>query len=143
LKRILLFAFVLAGPSLLAYAQTADMAMIKQLNRQWLDAIVQEDSAALGRILADDFVLINPGGMHRTKTDNISLHNPGQKVTRIDIDSQEVRFLTNEVGVITVWTTNYITQGTEKVVLKICYMDIYQKRKGQWKAVAGHVTLLK
>jgi uncharacterized protein (TIGR02246 family) len=143
MKRILLFAFILACSSLLSYAQTADANIIKQLNRQWLDAIVQEDSAALSRILADDFVLINPGGMRRTKADNISLHNPGQQVTRIDIDSQETRFLTDEVGVITVWTTNYIMQGKEKLVLKICYMDIYQKRKGLWKAVAGHVTLLK
>jgi uncharacterized protein (TIGR02246 family) len=117
--------------------------MIKQLNRQWLDAIVQEDSAALARILADDFVLINPVGMRRTKANNVSLHNPGQQVNRVDIDSQDVRMLTDEVGIITVWTTNYITQGAEKVVLKICYMDVYQKRKGQWKAVAGHVTLLK
>jgi uncharacterized protein (TIGR02246 family) len=143
LKRSLLFAFNLACSSLLSYAQTADITVIKQLNRQWLDAIVQEDPAALSRILADDFVLINPGGMRRTKADNISLHNPGQQVTRIDIDSQNVRLLTDDVGIITVWTTNYITQGSEKTVLKICYMDIYQKRNNQWKAVAGHVTLLK
>lgn len=81
-------------------------------------------------------------GIRRTKTDNISLHNPGQQVTRIDIDSQDVRFLTAAVGIITVWTTNYITQDTQKTVLKICYMDIYQKRNNQWKAVAAHVTVL-
>jgi len=143
LKRILFFAFALAGPSLLVYAQNPDLSIIRQLNQQWLDAIVKEDSAALGRILADDFVLINPGGMRRTKADNTSLHVNGQQVIRVDIDSQNVRMLTDDVGVITVWTTNYITQGTENLILKICYMDIYQKRKGQWKAVAGHVTLLK
>lgn len=143
LKQILPFIFILTGLSLSSYAQTGDASIIKKLNRQWLDAIVQEDSAALSRILADDFVLINPGGMRRTKSDNISLHHSGQQVTRVDIDSQDIRFLTDEVGIITVWTTNYISQGTEKIVLKICYMDIYQKRKGEWKAVAGHVTLLK
>jgi len=134
--------FILTGSFLLAHAQATDATIIKQLNRQWLDAIVQEDSAALARILADDFVLINPAGMRRTKADNTSLHHSGQQVTRVDIDSQEVRLLTNEIGVITVWTTNYITQGSEKMALNICYMDIYQKRNGQWKAVAGHVTLL-
>ena len=72
MKRILLFAFSLALPTLLVYAQNADVTIIKKLNRQWLDAIVQEDSAALGRILADDFFLINPGGIRRTKADNIS-----------------------------------------------------------------------
>lgn len=127
MKRILLFAFILAGPALLAYAQNSDITMIKKLNRQWLDAIVQEDSSALGRILADDFVLINPGGTRRTKADNISMHNPGQQVTRVDIDSQVVRILTDDVGVITVWTTNYMTQGTKKVVLKISYMAFIKK----------------
>lgn len=123
-------------------AQSADAITIKNLNRQWLDAIVREDSASLARILADDFVLINPSGMRRTKADNIPMHIPGQQVTNIVIDSQDLRFLTNDVGVITVWTTNYITQGAEKMVLKICFMDIYQKRKGQWRAVAAHVTLM-
>jgi uncharacterized protein (TIGR02246 family) len=143
LKRVLFFVFILSCLSPSSYAQNADAATIKQLNRQWLDAIVQEDSASLAGILADDFVLINPGGMRRTKADNIPMHIPGQRVTKVDIDSQDLRFLTNEVGIITVWTTNYITQGAEKMVLKICYMDIYQKRKNQWKAIAGHVTLLK
>ena len=142
MKRILLLVFIFAGLSPLSYAQSADETVIKQLNRQWLDAIVQEDSASLALVLADDFVLINPAGIRRTKSDNISLHIPGQQVTKINIDSQDVRFLTDEVGIITVWTTNYITQGSQKVVFKICYMDIYQKRNNQWKAVAGHVTLL-
>ena len=143
LKRVLLFVIILAGFSLPSNAQNADATTIKQLNRQWLDAIVQKDSTSLARILADDFVLINPGGMRRTKADNISMHVPGQQVTSIVIDSQDLRFLTDDVGIITVWTTNYITQDAEKMVLKICYMDIYQKRKNQWKAVAGHVALLK
>jgi uncharacterized protein (TIGR02246 family) len=143
LKRVLFFVIILTGFSLSSNAQSADAITIKKLNREWLDAIVQEDSASIARILADDFVLINPGGMRRTKADNIPRHIPGQQVTNIVIDSQEMRFLTDEVGVITVWTTNYITQGADKVVLKICYMDIYQKRNKQWKAVAAHVTMLK
>jgi uncharacterized protein (TIGR02246 family) len=143
LKRVLLFAIILTGFSLSSNAQNADAITIKKLNREWLDAIVQEDSASLKRILSDDFVLINPGGMRRTKADNIPTHNPGHQVTNIVIDSQDLRFLSDEVGIITVWTTNYITQGEEKMVLKICYMDIYQKRNNQWKAVAAHVTMLK
>jgi uncharacterized protein (TIGR02246 family) len=143
MKPIWQMFFLFFGISLCTHAQNTDAEIIKNLNRQWLDAIVQEDSVSLSHILADDFVLINPGGMRRSKADNISLHTPGQQVTRVDIDSQDLRFLTNELATITVWTTNYITQDGEKMIFKICYMDIYQKRKGQWKAVAGHVTLLR
>jgi hypothetical protein len=79
---------------------------IKKINGQWLDAVVKEDSLSLANILADDFILINPGSQRRTKTNNISIHVNGQQIARVVIDSQDLRFLTNEVVIITVWTTN-------------------------------------
>ena len=125
-------------------AQNSDTAIIRKLNGEWLNAIVHHDSASLANILADDFILINPSGQRRTKADNLSnLHATGQLVTGITIDSQDLRMLSANLGVITVWTTNYIKSGKEKMILKICYIDIYQKRNKKWQAVAGHVTLLK
>jgi uncharacterized protein (TIGR02246 family) len=126
-----------------AEAQSSSRDIIKQLNQQFLNALVQKDSAALANILADDFVLINPSGMRRNKADNLAgLHVPGQTVTNIKIDSEDIRLFSEIFGIITVWTTNYISSGNENNILKICYMDIYQKRNGKWQAVAAHVTLL-
>jgi hypothetical protein len=142
MKRLLLPGLCLLM-SFCLHAQDSDTTIIKKLNRQFLNSLVQEDSAALSAILAEDFVLINPGGMRRTRAENLHLHNPGQHVDKVDIDKQEVRFFTKDVGAITVWTTNYVTQGNQQVVFKICYMDIYRKRNDEWKAVAAHVTLLK
>ena len=142
MKKASLITLLSACLSLSSFSQDTDAATIKHLNRQWLDAVVREDSASLSNILSDDFVLINPGGKRRTKADNLHMHISGQQVTRVDIDSQDIRFLSAQIGIITVWTTNYITQGTDKTILKICYMDVYQKRNKRWKAVAGHVTLL-
>jgi uncharacterized protein (TIGR02246 family) len=137
------FFFIIIVFSATCFGQSTDLATIKQLNQQWLNALVKNDSAALANILADDFILINPAGARRTKADNESnLRQPNQEVTSIQIDSEDVRLLSGDVGIITVWTTNNITMGTEKTVLKICYMDIYQKRNNKWKAVAAHVTLL-
>jgi Domain of unknown function (DUF4440) len=82
MKRVLLVP-VLMFSLFIAHAQNRDAEIIKKLNRQWLDAIVQEDSVSLSRVLADDFILFNPGGKRRTKADNISMHVPGQQVTRI------------------------------------------------------------
>jgi uncharacterized protein (TIGR02246 family) len=126
---------------LMGAAQNGETAVIKKLNQEFLNALVREDSASLANILADDFVLINPAGKRRTKADNLaSLHVPGQQITGVIIDSEELRMLTDYVGTITVWTTNHVTTGTGKTTFKICYMDIYQKRNGKWKAVAAHVT---
>jgi uncharacterized protein (TIGR02246 family) len=126
---------------LAAIAQNGETAIIKKLNQEFLNAIIRKDSASLAEILADDFVLINSSGNRRTKADNLaSLHVPGQQITGVTIDSEDLRMLTDNVGTITVWTTNHVTTGTQKITFAICYMDIYQKRNGKWKAVAAHVT---
>lgn len=130
--------------SLATLAQSGDAAIIKQLNQDWLNAIMQEDSVSLAKILADDFILINPAGKRRTKAESLlNLRVPGQQVTGITIDSEDLRMLTDYTGIITVWTTNHISAGAEKMIFKICYMDIYQKKNENWEAVAAHVSLLK
>ena len=60
LKQISFLSLLLSLFSLVAPAQNGDAATIKQLNQQWLNAIMQEDSVSLAKILADDFILINP-----------------------------------------------------------------------------------
>ena len=124
-------------------AQDGDTVIIKKLNQDSLNAVVNKASTSLSEIQADDFILINPSGQRRTKVDNAHMHIPGQQITGIKIDSEDLRMLTDHVGIITVWTTNYISAEAEKMIFKICYMDIYQKRNGKWKAVAAHVSLLK
>ena len=125
------------------FGQNGDVETIKKLNRGFLDALVSKDTTALSKILADDFLLINPGGIKRNKKDNLAaLQSSNQQVVSIDIDSSDVRLLTNDVGQITVWTNNVVDVDGKKTTLKICYQDTYAKRKKQWKAVAAHVTLL-
>jgi uncharacterized protein (TIGR02246 family) len=125
-------------------AQNRDALVIKQLNQKWLNALVKGDSASLSNLLADDFVLINPAGKRRNKADNLaSLHVPGQQITGITIDSEDVRMLSDNLGTITAWTTNHISSGSKKIILKICYLDIWQKNNNRWKAVAAHVSSLK
>ena len=133
----------LALCSLNSYGQSNDVEIIKKLNRRFLDALVNRDTAALSKILADDFLLINPGGIERTKADNLAgVLTPNQRVVSIQIDSTHVRMLSNEVGLITAWTTNVVTANGTTSKFNICYQDTYMKRKQGWQAVAAHVTLL-
>jgi len=125
------------------FGQNGDVETIKKLNRGFLDALVSKDTTALSKILADDFLLINPSGIKRNKEDNLAaLQSSNQQVVSIDIDSADVRLLTNDIGQITVWTTNVVIADGKKNTFKICYQDTYAKRNKQWKAVAAHVTLL-
>ena len=123
--------------------QIQDKEMLKKLNRDWLNAIVHRDTLSLSHILADDFILINPGGAKRSKADNLaSVLLPNQQVVSVDIDSEMVRMFSGEVGSITVWTTNTVDVGGVRKIFKICYQDVYMKRRNKWVAVSAHVSLL-
>ncbi len=140
-------ALLLVGMSVvyLSYSSAAqnDIATLKKLNRSFLDAIVNRDTASLSNILADDFILINPGGFRQDKAHNLAnVILPNQQVLSVDIDSVDVRLLSINVGLVAAWTTNVINADGTKSTLKISYQDVYMKRKNKWVAVAAHVTLL-
>jgi ketosteroid isomerase-like protein len=122
--------------------QNADIETLKKLNRDFLNSIVNRDTATLSKILADDFILINPGGIKRNKADNLSGALVSNQKISVDIDSIEVRLLSDNVGLVTAWTNNVIITEKDKSAFKICYQDVYMKRKNKWVAVAAHVSLI-
>jgi ketosteroid isomerase-like protein len=122
--------------------QNRDIEMLKKLNRDFLNSIVNRDTATLSNILADDFMLINPGGAKRNKADNLSNALTSNQKISVDIDSVEVRLLSDDVGLVTAWTNNKIDADKKVSMFKICYQDVYMKRKNKWVAVAAHVSLL-
>jgi ketosteroid isomerase-like protein len=122
--------------------QNNDIETLKKLNRDFLNSIVNRDTATLSNILADDFMLINPGGIKRNKADNLSSALVLNQKISVDIDSVEVRMLSGEVGLVTAWTNNVIITEKDKSSFKICYQDVYMKRRNKWVAVAAHVSLL-
>ena len=143
MKPLLWLATFLAFFSFRSMGQNQDIETLKKLNRDFLNSIVNKDTATLSKILADDFLLINPGGAKRNKADNLSsVFTPNQNVVSVDIDSVEVRLLSGEVGLVTAWTNNKVEADKKETTFKICYQDVYMKRKNKWEAVAAHVSFL-
>ena len=93
------------------------------------------------KIFADDFVLISPKGIKMTRRDIIDNLNK-QETVSINVDSINVQLLTNEVGLITAYTTFVLKINGKDMTGQNCYQDVYIKRNGKWSAVAAHVTLL-
>ena len=52
--------------STLVMAQKNDIATLEKLNYSWLAAYPKRDTAILSKILADDFILVNPAGAKKT-----------------------------------------------------------------------------
>ena len=116
---------------------------MKKLNQEFLNCIIKKDSASLARILADDFLMVNPSGRKLTKQDNLSMISSGNmEIISISIDTIDVRILTPDVGIVDCWQTfTYKSEG-KLMTGKNCFQDIYRKRNKRWQAVAAHVTLL-
>jgi uncharacterized protein (TIGR02246 family) len=134
---IILLTFIFAD----AFSQNKNVTAITSLNQAWLNCYPKKDTAALNKILADDFVLISPKGTKMSKHDVIASMY-AQEIVSVHIDSSDVKMLSTEVGIITVYTTFVFKSGDKELTGQNCYQDVYEKRKGKWLAVAAHVTLL-
>lgn len=123
------------------FAQSKDIEIISNLNKDWLASYVSKDTATLNRIFAPDFVLISPTGSKMTKQSIIN-NLSKQETVSVTIDSVDVKLLTADVGVVTAYTTFVLKIDGKETTGQNCYQDVYVKRKRKWVAVTAHVTLL-
>ena len=140
MKRIfisVLFVLILQN----AFSKKSDIEKLTELNQDWISLSIKKDTAAFAKIFADDFVLISPTGTKRTKWDIVK-NILYQDIKSQNIDSINVRLLSNDVGLITCYTTFVLISDGKEVTGKNCYQDVYIKRKDRWFAIAAHVTLL-
>jgi uncharacterized protein (TIGR02246 family) len=139
--RVTIIWIILTLFSQICFSQSKDIEILKNLNRDWINSYPTKDSATLNRIFADDFVLINHRGMKMTKKDILASLDK-QETLSAKIDSVDVKLLTDNVGVVTAYTTFVLKADGKEMTGQNCYQDIYLKRKGKWVAVTAHVTLL-
>jgi ketosteroid isomerase-like protein len=134
---LVLFVFI----PLFVSAQQNDSLIVSELNRNWIASYSTNDTAIMQRILADDFVMISPTGKKLGRMDIIRNVGNTDVTTIAKIDSASVRVFGNTALVVaylhfSIKIKDQTTNGSN------CYSDLYIKRKGEWKAIAAHVTLL-
>ena len=113
---------------------------VTQLEKDWVSAIAKKDTAALDRLLADDFVGTSPTAHTYTKTQAIQ----DIKDARYVVDSMELDDVSaNVYGTTAVSFTSqeerskYEGQDTSG---HYHFTDVWVKRDGRWQAVASHGT---
>ncbi|MES1249822.1 MAG: nuclear transport factor 2 family protein [Chitinophaga rupis] len=123
------------------FTQSSDSTLVSQLNRSWIASYVTRDTATMEKILAEDFIMIGPRGNKLSRMDVI--HNVGAtNITSVaTIDSATVRVFGN-TALVVAYTHFSITSQGQTMNGSNCYSDLYVKRKGVWKAVGAHVTVL-
>lgn len=137
---VLMFLLVLAGAqnSTKVIGKEDAEKELRQLEREWNTAIVRKDTAALKRILSDDFVYIDYAGGVNPKAEIIK----GLKESEAVIDPFETEDVVvrvyGDTAVLTGRFKQKITYKGQVYNLEFRYTDVYVKRGKRWQAVSAH-----
>jgi ketosteroid isomerase-like protein len=115
-------------------------AEVLAVERAWMTAYRTNDSAALDRILADDYRLTDNSGHVRTKADDLARARTGE----LHFDAYDLRDVAVRVwGDTAVVTGHAATRGTNAgrpFANDFAFTDTLARIDGRWRAVAAHVS---
>ncbi len=109
---------------------------IEALESQWRTAVLQNDLAGTARLLADDYLGINPNGTLETKADVLaSRRSGGLRITGLDTENVKVHVY-GETAVVTSRVDVRGQSGDRDISGLYHYTRVYSRRDGQWKIVS-------
>ena len=113
-----------------------DLALLRDLNRDYIDSVQHSDVRRFDEILADDFLCSNPDG---TLIDRAAfLAQTARPVTIANLTAHDVNIrLLGDIAIIHARTT-YTTADGRAAAGR--YTDIWARRDGRWLAISAHVT---
>jgi ketosteroid isomerase-like protein len=115
---------------------------VRKLERDWLDAYEQHDTAAMDRIVADDFKLTQSGAV-QTKADILAAlkiardsGRPEPKLSTEDVQSR----VEGDTVILTGRFIQRMERNGQPRTMEARYTDTYVKRSGRWQVVASQLT---
>ena len=119
--------------------ETVEQEILK-IERQWIDASVKGDIAALDKIEADDYIIIDPSGTISTKAEDMKNIKSGDlKFDSMEMFESKVRVYGN-AAVVTAKTHVKGNYKTADISGDYSSTDVFVKVKGQWRPVSSHIT---
>jgi uncharacterized protein (TIGR02246 family) len=119
--------------------ENVEQALLK-LEREWAEALVKADMAALDRLMADDWSMTTWNGQTQTKAQSIEEIKSGVvKFETANVDNLKIRTF-GDVAVVTLSQTEKSKNKGKDSSGRYLYTDVWVKRNGQWQAVATHGT---
>jgi ketosteroid isomerase-like protein len=117
--------------------------IILQLESEGRKATLENDIKANDRLLADNWLNINPDGSITTKAKLLELLKDGSfKIMSIENEEVMVRVYGDAAVVTGRSTTKRAGQGGEVVGRQVRFTRVYAKSKAQWQVVSAHNTLI-
>lgn len=129
---------VVASPS---FAQSgASERILVDLEHEWALAVQEADAAAIGMIIADDYVGTTASGQIQSKAEYLAEFISGdRRVFVLTTDDLAVRVY----GRVAVLTHGGHARGEYRgrpVTGEFRWTHVFVERDGRWQAVANHVT---
>lgn len=120
-----------------------DDQQVRQLEHDSHEAFLKGDAEALDRILADDFVFVDPEGRLLTKADWIAdLASGDLTFESIHQDDLQVRIYGDAAATIGRVTMKGRTTQEGDFQAQYGYICMYVRREGRWQAVAEQANIL-
>jgi len=120
------------------YSETEARRYIEDSERQWAESVPTSDTTVLKRILADDFVWVNPDGarIRWNKADTIAdaAAGPGDFVSN-HVDEVSVRFFGNTA--LATGSESWVQKDATGRIRKgrFVWSDVWMRRSGRWLLV--------
>ncbi len=116
-------------------AASADAEQLRQVERDWTDAMKAGDVNRLGHILADDWSGLNSEGARYTKEQYLGdLKSGASKLESFEFGPMDVKFI-GPVAVVQGSDTEKSSLKGKDTSGKWVWMDVFEKRDGRWEAV--------
>jgi ketosteroid isomerase-like protein len=118
-------------------------ALAAIMDHVWLDAAHNRDSATLQWLFADDFVEIHPGGDMVNKQQQIDqIMDPQRMLNELHPDDIQVRYVSQDVAVLTDTTTIRGTSGGVTYNGQQRVIRVFVKQHGRWRAAGAGIVHL-
>jgi ketosteroid isomerase-like protein len=134
-------SFVFSHPTRISANQKGnDEQAVRQLFNEISTALERSDTAALDRIYADDYTLVNESGVLTTKAPRLAALKSGElKYESVSFDEVNIRLYGN-TAVATYRVTSKGQFKGQEIGGQFRATSTYVKMKGRWQLVAAQVT---
>jgi uncharacterized protein (TIGR02246 family) len=136
---------LLLAPAALAVAQQSAGADAQQqvlaTDDRRMDALRRGDATPLREIYADDYTLVTPAGVVRSKADQINELSSGQLRQQIDLLERTVRMY-GDVAIVLSREKSSILLAGRQVGGDMRMTRVYKKFGNQWRVIATHGSVI-
>jgi ketosteroid isomerase-like protein len=139
---VLMVLLMMTAPQSASAASAAGSVeqAVAQMEKEWTEAGLHRDTAAVERIVADDWAGINWDGAKYTKAQLLDDLKSGTFVAQsVTMDPVKVRVF-GDTAVATGGDTEKSTYKGKDSSGHYLWTDVYTKRNGKWQAVASQST---